>query len=493
MNKREYYDRVYGCWLGKSVGGTIGASFEGDKNFLSIPMEYPETMAPNDDIDLQLVWLDILRKKSFGIDTNDLAKGWKKISYPYDEFGIAIANLKLGLKPPITGYYNNWFYNCMGASMRSEIWACIAPDRPEIAGWYAYQDAIVDHWNEGVYSEIFFTCLESAAFSGKVDIEKLIVQAIAYLPEESKVKSIVNMILKNFKDGEYLKETRNKILQEFGHHNFSDCLQNVGFTILGLLHGKGDFLKTIISAVQCGYDTDCTGATAGALLGIISGAKEIKDKVKTNDKVIGGWGIKKVNAPNTLQELTEQVVEIGKQITEKNRNTHNNTIPMAFSLPEIPEFVPPLSIPFFISEPLSPEGIEEAERSIIANNYSCFKKCFFHSMHFDLNPYFSEEGMSTLFLKTILKLREKKKIKIFPSSNDGVKLWLDRKMLMDHHLHNDFLPAPHRPGSPAVEIELEKGLHNILLAVTRCRKNLEFAWILADENNHLITDMRYEI
>ncbi len=65
-------------------------------------------------------------------------------------------------------------------------------------------------------------------------------------------------------------------------------------------------------------------------------------------------------------------------------------------------------------------------------------------------------------------------------------MWLDGKLILAHHQHGSFLPAPHRPGSPLAEAELEKGEHTVLLEVMRCGRHLEFAWIVADENNHLL-------
>ena len=53
-----------------------------------------------------------------------------------------------------------------------------------------------------------------------------------------------------------------------------DCsisFYNIGVIVLALLYGNGEFEKTITLAVNCGYDTDCTAATLGAVLGIIYG------------------------------------------------------------------------------------------------------------------------------------------------------------------------------------------------------------------------------
>jgi len=176
--KEKYYDKIYGCFLGKSIGGSIGGPFEGRKEFIDLPYKMPDEILANDDLDLQIVWLDLLRKKGVKIDSNDLTKAWENIEYPFDEYGVAKFNLKLGLTPPITGIYNNWFSECMGAPIRSEIWACVFPQKPEIAGYYAYLDSSVDHWNEGVYGEIFLAVIESIAFEEK-NIEKCVKSVFA--------------------------------------------------------------------------------------------------------------------------------------------------------------------------------------------------------------------------------------------------------------------------------------------------------------------------
>lgn len=498
VERKEFFDKIYGCWLGKSIGGTIGCSMEGTKEFLNLPLEFPDKMLPNDDFDLQLVWLDILKKEGIKITSDNLAEGWlNNIIYPFDEYAVAIANLKMGLKPPVSGYYNNWFKNSMGSSIRSEIWACISPGKPEIAGWYAYQDASVDHWDEGVYGEIFLACLESAAFSchlsGNPEILTLINAGLSFLPEFSKVRKVVEFSLKSFKEGKSLREARDKILEKFGHYNFTDCLQNIGFIILGLLYGNGDFLKTIVSSINCGYDTDCTGGTSGAIIGILLGKENIlkNSNLKINDKIAVGWGIKDIKTPQTLTELTGETINIGEKVLEEKNLP---SISKPFFLPSISDFTPPFKIPFLISSSFSLNDIEETEKRILNGNEDNFEiKVIFDNFYFDLNKYFGNKLPEVIFLSTNFKVTKKRKLKIFPASTDGIKMWIDKKPVLSHHKHNGFLPVPHRPGSPLVELKLEKGWHRILLEVMRCKKDFEFGWIVADEKNYLITDLNYEI
>ena len=105
----NFKDKVLGCWIGKSIGGTIGGPLEGNTNFLDLPYEYPQINIDNDDLDLQLVWLHQLEKLGLNITADDLGDAWlTHVKFPFDEYGVAMANLRMGIKPPACGYFNNW-------------------------------------------------------------------------------------------------------------------------------------------------------------------------------------------------------------------------------------------------------------------------------------------------------------------------------------------------------------------------------------------------
>ena len=58
LSKSEYMDKMRGCWLGKSIGGTLGAPFEPTRGAFDVDyytVDLSEGMLPNDDLDLQLV------------------------------------------------------------------------------------------------------------------------------------------------------------------------------------------------------------------------------------------------------------------------------------------------------------------------------------------------------------------------------------------------------------------------------------------------------
>ena len=57
LNEGEFRDRVFACWLGKNIGGTLGMPFEGQREPRSITFYTdlkPGEPAANDDLDLQL-------------------------------------------------------------------------------------------------------------------------------------------------------------------------------------------------------------------------------------------------------------------------------------------------------------------------------------------------------------------------------------------------------------------------------------------------------
>jgi len=318
LNEQDYYRIVYGGWLGKNIGGTLGAPVEGKKELLELTYypELPDGPLENDDLDLQLVWLHALEQYGPGLTARELGQEWlEHIFFPFDEYGYALTNLRRGLLAPVAGWFNNPFNNCMGSPIRSEIWAMAAPGAPGTAAHYAYQDAIVDHaGGEGVYGEMFFSALESSIFFEK-DRDRLIEIGMSYIPEDCRTAKALKDLLRWHQEGKSWTETRLLILEHHGSDNFTDAPQNIAFTILGWLYGT-DFEDAILKAVNCGYDTDCTAATLGAILGMLLGPEGLPDKwVKpVGDRIVVSPPIKGFPAPKNLDELTRRTIRMGKQI-----------------------------------------------------------------------------------------------------------------------------------------------------------------------------------
>ena len=272
MTDADYRKKVLGAWLGKAVGGTLGQPWEGGTGPLNLSYynPVPTTMMPNDDLDLQILWACKLATDWNGVICRDhFAKAWPEcIDFPFDEYGVAIRNLKRGTPAPVCGSYDNWFTDGLGAAIRSEIWACLAPGNPALAAKYAYEDACVDHAGNGIYAEQFLAALESQAFL-ESDLRKLIRTGLDCIPGDSTLARAIRDTVAWCKNGTF-ESVRTQIMNHYGSPNFTDVKMNLPFMIMALLLGKGDFGKTICLAVNCGQDADCTGATVGAIFGIIN-------------------------------------------------------------------------------------------------------------------------------------------------------------------------------------------------------------------------------
>lgn len=324
IDRKRFRDKVMGCWLGKNAGGTLGEPLEekfGRKEMFQIDWYpfLPEGGIPNDDLELQLIWLQQLRKKGPGLTAADLVEAWTDcVAYNFDEYGLCKENMQKGLQPPVCGWHNNAFKDCMGSPIRSELWACVAPGCPELAAWYAYQDAIVDHGGgESVYGEIFNAVLESCAFVNDNKFE-LLDAALASIPASSLTYQCVKRTIDNYHSGMKYEENRNDLVEAFYHPVAQYSPLNLGFQTIGWLYGE-DFGDAICKAVNCGWDTDCTAATLGAILGIIGGASALPEKwieplgyeIATN---MTTGGIRNLTAPTDIRELTEVVCKEAERV-----------------------------------------------------------------------------------------------------------------------------------------------------------------------------------
>ena len=324
----DYRARVMGCWLGKAAGGTLGMPFEGQDGPLDVWFysPVPTEMLPNDDLDLQVLWACVLDKQDpVRVDRHVLARAWREnCRFPWDEYGVARRNLAEGIAPPLSGSFDNWFARGMGAAIRSEVWACLAPGDPTLAALYAYEDACVDHAGEGIWAEVFFAALESAAFASS-DPDDLLDGAEAALPPESEVRRAAHDTRLWWRASRDWRIVRAKVLEGYGHENFTDVVMNVAFTVLGWLAGEGDFGRAVCIANNCGKDTDCTAATVGALMGIIDPAgipdewlAPIGRDLVVSPEIIG------IEAPVTLDGFSDLVVRLRERLGGHAPDTAND-------------------------------------------------------------------------------------------------------------------------------------------------------------------------
>lgn len=365
----EYLDKVYGCWLGKCISGTIGAPYEGMKQLLDFDYDpvLIENMLPNDDLDLQVLWLDVLEDKGRHFTADDLAEGFQtKCPYAMGEYAVFKKNHGRRIAPPFCGSYNNHFYlEGMGCPIRSEIWACIAPGDPDLAAACAAKDGVLDHAGNSVWAEQFLAAAEALAFF-ETDLDRIYDQALAFVPRDSRLYRLIADTRRWCAGQDDWKVVREWIIRDYGHPDCTNLFQNMGFTVLALHYGKGDFLDTTMIALNCGFDTDCTCATAGALLGIMAGGKALEDRHGFQDF---GYklGVHVERRSELLYDLAEDTCRMGLEFLPLNGATVIEGGPAVEAIPA-PD-LPPVGFSVdYLGDPVIGMGETKAVRLSMCNN-----------------------------------------------------------------------------------------------------------------------------
>lgn len=324
QNQVSYESAVRGCWMGKNIGGTLGAPFEGKTDLLDLSFYVQKDLfgnpEPNDDLDLQLLWLVLAESYgAYNLTPRLMGEYWiNNIIGPWNEYAVCRWNSKNGFYPPLSGAVDNEVWHMSnGAWIRSEIWACLFPGDPDEAIKFAWLDASADHCGDGIYAEMFTVALESAAFVEK-DLRKLVAIGLSKLPADSRVRASVELICECYDKGIDWKTAREKIIKQNEDIGFFQAPSNIAFAMLGLLYGEGDFGRTICLATNCGDDTDCTAATAGAIMGILNGIEGIPENwiapIGNNiiTKAITPFSLP-LQIPKTIDELTQRVIRLEEE------------------------------------------------------------------------------------------------------------------------------------------------------------------------------------
>lgn len=324
MDFESYRKKLWGCYTGKAVGGTLGMPFEGNLKTREIDFytPVPTTMAPNDDLDLQVVDLEIVRNFGLPVNRFHLSGLWEHIQDGGpDEYGAARWNVSLGRRAPLCGYYCNRFYAGMGAAIRSELWACLAPGNPALAVRLSREDACTDHYADGMEACVFLAAIESAAFGETVSDEntarKLIAVGLSHIPEGGRLAKGIRYAAQCFDGLGDPYAAREQFLAAYDVQNWTDVTVNLGLIVIAWLASGGDFSRGICIACGLGYDTDCTCASLGSIIGIIAPdsigeewLRPIGDQLVLTPSMMG------LHEPDTIGQFCDLVADTALHVSE---------------------------------------------------------------------------------------------------------------------------------------------------------------------------------
>jgi hypothetical protein len=325
----ELRNKIHGAWLGRVVGCILGKPLEMGwtqeqiRTYLQGADAYPlrdyvpaqsrsdlilrrdcvpsmrdyVTYAQEDD-DLNYMCLAIKLLETRGLDfkTLDVGMNWLEsipFMWTWGPEHVVYLNLATAIGEHaahdvdlehITTYLNpgeEW----IGAQIRTDLYGYVAPGMPDLAAELAWRDAYLTHRKSGIYGPMWVAAMNAAAFTS-LGMETIVEAGLAQIPARSRFAEAIRKTLGWCRTETDWRMTGRHIVAHFDQYEFAGAINNACCVAAALMYGWGDgrdhaaiiFERTITIAVQLGYDTDCNGATAGSVVGLVLGAQALPAK-----------------------------------------------------------------------------------------------------------------------------------------------------------------------------------------------------------------------
>lgn len=313
LTSDQIQNRINGAWLGRSAGCALGKPVEGwpkkkiddllkfagalplDDYIPNVP-EYEDGyhklrlidctrgnicyMARDDDMDYTILGLHILEKSGLDFTTENVADIWLDMmpyNLVYTAERVAYRNLVNNLEPPQSAMYQNPYREWIGAQIRADMWGYVCPGWPEKAAELAFRDAAVSHVKNGIYGEMFVAAMLAAAFVTS-DVDEIINIGLSEIPAKCRLTEAVHDTVEWCKQSDGWEQVWEKINEKYGHYSGVHTINNAALVVMAMIMGGQDYEAVIVAAVRGGWDTDCNGATAGSVCGMMLGAEALPAK-----------------------------------------------------------------------------------------------------------------------------------------------------------------------------------------------------------------------
>ena len=355
-------DRIYGAWLGRAAGCSLGKPVEGWprkridaylESMGALPLnDYVpfkegaigaylksstrgniEFMARDDDMDYPILGLLALEKQGLNVTPRHLANVWlSRMPYGnvYTAESAAYRNFVTRRWPPESALWRNPYREWIGAQIRADVFGWVAPGWPERAAELAFRDGCISHVKNGIYGEMFVAAMLAASFVTS-DVEEIIRIGLSEIPARCRLAEAVRDTQEWWREAGSAEAAREgaapqreteapgweavweRIAAKYGHYSGVHTINNAALVVMGLLFGADDYQTGVTVTVRGGWDADCTGATVGSILGAKFGAAALPEKW------VGVLGDRLLSAvrdcnDNRISELADRTHRVAQQM-----------------------------------------------------------------------------------------------------------------------------------------------------------------------------------
>lgn len=306
LNANRLYEKIHGAWLGRAAGCVLGKPIQAGwskrqvarylelagcqplDNYLPriVPLpagfefQYPSAGhflgevngAPaDDDTDFTVLALHLLETAGLDFRTDDVATEWlNHIAYfaMHTTERAVYRNLVWNVHPDEAAAYVNPEREFIGGRARADLYGWAAPGNPQLAAALAYKDAALSHTKNGVYSAMMTAAMLAWGFVTG-DVAEWVRVGLSEIPANCRLAEAVRAALALYEAGSDWELSYEQLILTYGAYSPIHTINNTLWMVLALLHGGGDFDRTLALAVGAGMDTGSNAASAGSLAGLL--------------------------------------------------------------------------------------------------------------------------------------------------------------------------------------------------------------------------------
>ena len=321
---RVLHDKIRGGLLGQLLGDLNGLKhemkyIEEPGNVQQYTPALPDGAWTDDDTDFEWVYLKAMQEGGpMEIPYDRISQLWKthinRMIWCSNQFARQL--MDIDIEPPLTGqpFFNPWADFNISGQFLSESFALISPGMPQAAARLGVHYTQVAISGEPAQTTQLFDAMIATAFFTE-NIQTILDAGVSALDARSRIREIVSDVrLWWQQQPQDWRATRRLVKQKYsryqgGMRDRNGYELNTASVIGALLYGEGDFIKTLVTAFNFGWDADNNAATAGTVIGVIKGVRWMKDQ---------GWNIQDRyrNTSRDQMPADETITRFGDRLTE---------------------------------------------------------------------------------------------------------------------------------------------------------------------------------
>ena len=275
------------------------------------------------DDDITYLVLALMMMETYGLDlsTDDVARTWINMlpvgatfTAERDSYMKLIekSNMAYQFGGPRSfdldeindGEYNDW----IGAQIRIDMYGWLLPGKPKLAADLARRDAMLSHRADAVEASAYIAAL-CALIPVSSSREEAVDAALDLIDKNSLAYEAVEVGKK------FVNQSASNLHDHYGDMSPVHSLNNLAVVIWAFLSFQDSFDEAIGETICCGWDTDCTGATVGGLIGLDKGSipKSWTDpwQGRVNTAIAGVGELK-------LEDLVERTCKLVDQFSSES-------------------------------------------------------------------------------------------------------------------------------------------------------------------------------